>query len=63
MRIRRNREYWEAKIARNVARDARNDEELAKAGWLLLRVWEHEIPLAAAKRIHAVLQERRAQVG
>ena len=28
-----NRDYWLAKVARNVARDARNRADLAAAGW------------------------------
>jgi DNA mismatch endonuclease (patch repair protein) len=35
-----NSEYWRAKIARNVARDARVTEELEAQGWRVLRVWE-----------------------
>lgn len=37
-----NREYWSAKIGRNVARDRETDSILIDAGWLPLRVWEHE---------------------
>jgi DNA mismatch endonuclease (patch repair protein) len=36
----RNREFWEAKFARNVARDARAVEELRAAGYLVIVVWE-----------------------
>lgn len=35
-----NAEYWRAKIARNVARDARVTKELEGKGWRVLRVWE-----------------------
>lgn len=42
-----NREWWRVKLERNVARDRRNDAELLKAGWRVIRVWEHE-PLADA---------------
>ena len=33
-------EFWAAKIAGNQARDARNLEELAVAGWRALVIWE-----------------------
>jgi len=46
-----NPEYWSAKIARNVARDRRNDAALASRGWTVVRVWEHEDPDTAAERI------------
>jgi DNA mismatch endonuclease (patch repair protein) len=38
-----NVEYWRAKVARNMARDARVTRELEARGWRVLRVWEHEI--------------------
>jgi len=38
-----NRDFWERKIARNVARDAQVNEQLAAAGWHVIRIWEHEL--------------------
>lgn len=38
-----NADYWRAKIARNVARDARNLDALATLGWRALTVWECEL--------------------
>lgn len=35
-------EFWNAKFARNVERDARVTEELRTAGWRLLVIWECE---------------------
>jgi DNA mismatch endonuclease (patch repair protein) len=32
--------FWRAKIAGNKERDARTGQELSKAGWRILRVWE-----------------------
>lgn len=37
-----NVDYWPAKIATNVARDADTTERLHQAGWRVLRFWEHE---------------------
>lgn len=37
-----NAEYWPAKIAANVARDADTNAQLVQAGWRVLRYWEHE---------------------
>lgn len=42
-----NREYWTAKIARNVARDRRTADELAAAGWRVETIWECELKNAA----------------
>ncbi len=39
---RSNREFWEAKFARNVARDARVLTELREAGWDAEVIWECE---------------------
>lgn len=38
-----NSDYWQKKIARNVARDARVTKELEDKGWRVLRVWECEL--------------------
>lgn len=37
-----NREYWEAKIARNVQRDAADVTALLKEGWQVMPIWECE---------------------
>lgn len=55
---RTNSDYWRAKLARNVARDARNREALEREGWLVIRVWEHEDPRDAADRIAAAVRDR-----
>jgi DNA mismatch endonuclease (patch repair protein) len=39
----RNSEFWDRKLSRNLNRDARVNAELEQAGWLPIRVWEHEI--------------------
>ncbi len=43
-----NREYWTAKVARNVARDARAAADLAAAGWRVETIWECDLKDAAA---------------
>lgn len=53
---RSNAPYWQAKLDRNVARDRRNDEQLRAAGWLVVRVWEHEEPGRAAERVEAAVR-------
>lgn len=37
-----NEAFWQAKFARNVARDARNEWDLRAAGWNVLVVWQCE---------------------
>jgi DNA mismatch endonuclease (patch repair protein) len=46
-----NAAWWRDKIAENRRRDANTDAALAKLGWQVIRVWEHEDPEAAAALI------------
>lgn len=54
-----NRPYWQAKVARNIARDESKEAELSEAGWLLIAVWEHEDMRQAAVRITKAVAARR----
>lgn len=56
-----NREYWEAKLDRNVTRDRRNEADLRRAGWTVVRVWEHEIAREAAMRVAEVVLRQRTE--
>jgi len=38
-----NRDYWEKKIQRNVARDRLVSRNLREKGWKVLRIWEHRV--------------------
>src|SRR4051812_27525332 len=44
-----NATYWAEKVTANRARDLETTAALTAAGWLVLRVWEHEEPKAAAR--------------
>lgn len=54
-----NTGYWDAKLARNRARDADTEARLRAAGWHVVVVWEHEDTAAAADRVQAAIEERR----
>ncbi|MEV0053520.1 DNA mismatch endonuclease Vsr [Saccharopolyspora shandongensis] len=54
-----NRDWWQRKLEGVVRRDRDSDAELTAAGWLVVRVWEHEDPEVAADRIAHLVQERR----
>lgn len=60
-RPRTNSVYWDAKVARNRARDLRNTAALEGEGWTVIRIWEHELPEVAAARVEAVLSRLRAR--
>jgi DNA mismatch endonuclease (patch repair protein) len=40
---RTNRRYWNAKITGNQVRDRSNNRALRRAGYRVIRVWEHEL--------------------
>lgn len=53
-----NSEWWAAKLAVNVARDRDTDRRLAEAGWVVVRIWEHEDVGTAADRVVAAVVGR-----
>lgn len=42
-RPRGNAAFWRTKFRRNQARDRRDTRRLRRAGWKVLRLWEHEL--------------------
>ncbi|MFC9700184.1 very short patch repair endonuclease [Streptomyces sp. NPDC056943] len=56
----RNSEFWRTKIEKNRTRDANTDARLEAAGWVSVRVWEHEAADEAAARVAAVVKARKA---
>lgn len=38
-----NQDYWEAKVARNIKRDAEVNAAYVEMGWRTMRIWEHEL--------------------
>lgn len=53
-----NASWWKAKLAGNVRRDRDTDHELRSAGWVVVRVWAHEVPARASERVRKVLAAR-----
>ena len=53
-----NRAWWTAKLQANVDRDRRIEGELARRGWCVVRVWEHDAPHDAATEILAIVSGR-----
>jgi DNA mismatch endonuclease (patch repair protein) len=53
-----NADWWRAKLKANIVRDHRDDSLLQNAGWLVVRVWEHEDPVAVACAIERLWRER-----
>jgi DNA mismatch endonuclease (patch repair protein) len=59
-RVKSNTDYWEAKLERNRARDARHRTVLEAAGWRVLWIWECES--RSQERIAELAEEIRAWV-
>jgi DNA mismatch endonuclease, patch repair protein len=57
-----NREWWNAKLAKNRARDADTDDHLRVAGWAVVRIWEHEDPVVVADRVETVVRSTLARL-
>jgi len=51
-------QFWAQKVERNMQRDRDTDTRLAAAGWLPVRVWEHEDPIEAARRVVDLVRMR-----
>ncbi len=58
---RTNPDYWGPKIRRNRERDLATDRLLSEAGWISIRVWEHEDPALAAPPIADAIRRRRTK--
>lgn len=52
-----NGEWWKAKLLANRARDEQANRVLEKAGWRVVRVWEHEDAKVGAARIIAAVRD------
>jgi DNA mismatch endonuclease (patch repair protein) len=51
-----NAAWWRDKIEANRRRDRETDELLARSGWTVIRVWEHEDPRRAAEEIEEAVR-------
>ncbi len=50
-----NEWYWTPKLRRNVERDRQVDVILSRAGWQVIRIWEHQQTTEAVAIIEAAL--------
>ena len=56
-----NADFWRNKIETNRSRDEDTDRRLKDAGWLPIRVWEHEDAQEAARTILLSMNMKRAK--
>jgi DNA mismatch endonuclease (patch repair protein) len=55
---RANKKFWQQKLQTNRQRDKDTGVRLSAAGWMVVRVWEHEDATTAAERIYHILRTR-----
>jgi DNA mismatch endonuclease (patch repair protein) len=55
-----NADYWAGKVRENQLRDRDTDRLFGEEGWHVVRVWEHENPETAARRVASVVNEALA---
>lgn len=53
-----NAAWWKDKLTGNVARDRDTDRRLENAGWVVVRIWEHENVDDAVQRVARVVRLR-----
>jgi DNA mismatch endonuclease (patch repair protein) len=56
-----NAAWWCAKLRETAERDADTTRRLREAGWLVVRIWEHDDPAAAAALIESVVASRHVR--
>src|SRR5258708_18066686 len=61
---RTNRDFWQAKLARNKRRDRLVNKTLKARGWTPIRVWQHQLrePEPLVRRLRKIMQSRREAV-
>jgi DNA mismatch endonuclease (patch repair protein) len=58
-RSKSNTAWWDEKLQRNRTKDAETDRALVDAGWLVVRIWEHEDPRNAAQNVYDIVRSRK----
>lgn len=48
-----NASFWRRKFAANKSRDARVNRALRRAGWRVLRIWEHELRQSGKRKLES----------
>lgn len=51
-----NQDYWIPKLADNMARDQRQTAQLLDAGWLVMRIWEHDCLPPSANVVNQIVE-------
>lgn len=57
-----NVDFWEAKIKDNIERDRRITAQLTIDGWMVIRIWEHEIQKCLDTIVENIIKTLRTDV-
>ena len=55
-----NADFWREKIEANRRRDSDTNERLAREGWHVMRFWEHDDPVQAARTVAQAVGDARS---
>lgn len=58
-----NARFWAEKVASNRRRDEDTDRLLERAGWTVVRIWEHADVVDAASQLEELVLSRRSSGG
>jgi len=53
---------WRNKIAATRRRDRRNFSRLRRAGWRVIRIWEHQVEMSPANCVARILAARKLEL-
>ncbi len=56
-----NADFWEKKIKGNIERDRKVTSQLIDMGWLVIRVWEHEIKEYLDKVTERIIEQAKSK--
>lgn len=54
-----NHDWWEQKLRMNSIRDSETDAHLRGLGWVVVRLWEHELPAEMCQHVRQAVGEAR----
>lgn len=60
-KLKSNREFWIAKIERNMDRDRKTRMKLVRQGWKVIRLWEHDINKKFEQSVRKVVEAINAR--
>ena len=54
-----NADFWAEKLKKNQERDLDTTKQLEAAGWVVIRIWEHEDPILTSEKIYEIVKAKQ----